>query len=270
MKKITALVPTGHGINCEMETRHALESVGFDRVDLAHLNFLGTGDVDPTSYNLIVFPGGFLDGDDLGAGQACANRIRHTRINAERLIDRLMRFIEQGGLMLGICNGFQLLTKLGMLPALDGDYGRRDVTLMGNDSGRFEDRWVWLTVDKEAPCVFTRGIDRLYLPIRHGEGKIVGRSADLTSNLVKFHQAPVRYSLPDRSEPTMEYPFNPNGAEQAIAGICDTTGRVFGLMPHPECFHHRTNHPRWTRENLPDEGAGLAVFKNAVAYLREA
>ncbi len=133
--KITALVPTGHGINCEMETRHALESVGFDRVDLAHLNFLGAGDVDPTSYNLIVFPGGFLDGDDLGAGQACANRIRHTRINAERLIDRLMRFIEQGGLMLGICNGFQLLTKLGMLPALDGDYTRRDVTLMGNDSG---------------------------------------------------------------------------------------------------------------------------------------
>ncbi|HTY24491.1 MAG TPA: phosphoribosylformylglycinamidine synthase subunit PurQ [Desulfomonilaceae bacterium] len=268
--KITALIPTGHGINCELETRQALESAGFDRVDLAHLNFLGTGEVDPTLYNLVVFPGGFLDGDDLGAAQACANRIRHTRVNGERLIDRLIRFVERGGLLLGICNGFQLLTKLGMLPAMNGDYTRRDVTLMGNDSGRFEDRWVWLTVDNDSPCIFTRGIERLYLPVRHGEGKIVGRDANLTGTLVKSHQAPLRYSLPDRDEPTMEYPFNPNGAEQAIAGVCDITGRVFGLMPHPECFQHRTNHPRWTREDLPEEGAGLAVFKNAAAYLREA
>ncbi len=267
--KISALVPTGHGINCELETRHALVSAGFDSVDLVHLNFIGAGQVDPSDYNLIVFPGGFLDGDDLGAGQACANRIKHTRIDHEFLIDRFMRFIEKGGLMLGICNGFQLLTKLGMLPAFDGDYARRDVTLMGNDSGRFEDRWVWLTVDSESPCVFTREINRLYLPVRHGEGKIVGREAELTGNIVKFHQAPLRYSLPDRDEPTMEYPFNPNGAEQAIAGVCDSTGRVFGLMPHPECYHPRTNHPRWTREDLPEEGAGLAIFKNAAAYIRE-
>ncbi len=268
--KLTALVPTGHGINCENETRRALELAGFDRIDLVHLNFLARGQVDPAEYQIIVFPGGFLDGDDLGAAQACANRIRHSRVNGGRLIDRLMEFISRGGLLLGICNGFQLLTKLGLLPAIDGDYSRRDVTLTANASGRFEDRWVHLVVDRDSPCVFTKGIERLYLPVRHGEGKIIGKTADTTRFLVAAHQASVRYCVPDGDEPTMDYPANPNGAELAIAGLCDTTGRVFGLMPHPECFLHRTNHPRWTREELPEEGAGLAIFRNAAAFLREA
>ncbi len=265
--KISALVATGHGINCEGETRYALDLAGFHRVDLVHLNFLGTGEVDPAAYNLIVFPGGFLDGDDLGAAQACANRIRHTLVNGEPLIDRFIRFVEKGGLVLGICNGFQLLTKLGMLPALERDYTTRDVSLIGNDSGRFEDRWVYLSVDTDSPCIFTRGIERLYLPVRHGEGKIVGRDQQLINTIVKDHQAALRYALPDSNEPTMEYPFNPNGADRAIAGLCDPTGRVFGLMPHPECFLHRINHPRWTREDLPEQGDGLAIFKNAAAYL---
>ena len=114
--KLTALVPTGHGINCENETRRALELAGFDSIDLVHLNFLARGDVDPAGYNIIVFPGGFLDGDDLGAAQACANRIRHSRVNGGLLIDRLMEFIHRGGLLLGICNGFQTLTECGLLP----------------------------------------------------------------------------------------------------------------------------------------------------------
>jgi phosphoribosylformylglycinamidine synthase subunit PurQ / glutaminase len=267
--KIKALVTTGHGINCENETRRALELGGFDTVDLVHLNLLAHGEVDPAAYQIIVFPGGFLDGDDLGAAQACANRIRNSRVDGERLIDRLIRFVGAGGLVLGICNGFQLLTKLGMLPAINGDYTRRDLSLTGNDQGRFEDRWVHLIVDTDSPCVFTRGIRRLYLPVRHGEGKIVGRQPDLSRALLKVHQAPVRYALADSDEPTMTYPFNPNGAEQAIAGLCDPTGRVFGLMPHPECFLHRTNHPRWTREDLPEEGQGLAIFRNAAKFLRE-
>jgi phosphoribosylformylglycinamidine synthase subunit PurQ / glutaminase len=268
--KIKALVPTGHGINCENETRRALELGGFDTVDLVHLNLLAQGEVDPAAYQIIVFPGGFLDGDDLGAAQACANRIRNSRVNGERLVDRLIRFVGAGGLVLGICNGFQLLTKLGMLPAVNGDYTRRDLSLTGNDQGRFEDRWVHLMVDQDSPCVFTRGIQRLYLPVRHGEGKIVGRLPELSIALLEAHQAPVRYALEDGNEPTMTYPFNPNGSEQAIAGLCDPTGRVFGLMPHPECFLHRTNHPRWTREELPDEGEGLAIFKNAAEFLRGA
>ncbi|MBI4963306.1 MAG: phosphoribosylformylglycinamidine synthase subunit PurQ [Desulfomonile tiedjei] len=267
--KLNALVPTGHGINCELETRRALELAGFDRIDLVHLNLLAAGEADPANYGIIVFPGGFLDGDDLGAAQACANRIKHSRINGDRLIDRLIRFVQSGGLLLGICNGFQLLTKLGMLPAVEGDYTRRDLTLMGNDQGRFEDRWVNLIVDRNSPCVFTRGIERLYLPVRHGEGKIVGRDPEFTRGIVNRHQAALRYSWPDRDDPTTEYPYNPNGSEMAIAGVCDPTGRVFGLMPHPECFVHRTNHPRWTREELPEEGDGLAIFKNAAAFLRE-
>lgn len=268
--KIRALVPTGHGINCEMETRRALELAGFDQIDLIHLNFLARGEVDISTYKLIVFPGGFLDGDDLGAAQACANRLRHSRVNGGRFIDHLVRFVEKGGLVMGICNGFQLLVKLGLLPASGNDYTRREVTLTGNDRGRFEDRWVYLAIDKTSPCIFLRGIDHLYLPVRHGEGKIVGRTGDLAMKLVESGQAVVRYALPDGLEPTMEYPFNPNGSECAIAGLCDPTGRVFGMMPHPEAFLHRTNHPRWTREELPEEGGGLALFKNAAAFLRGA
>lgn len=267
--KLKALVPTGHGINCEYETRFALETAGFDAVDLVHLNALTDGEIDPLNYHIVVFPGGFLDGDDLGAAQACANRIRHSRVNHERLIDRFVTFVQDGGLVLGICNGFQLLTKLGMLPATGGDYTKRDITLTGNNSGRFEDRWVSLIVDRASNCIFTRGLERLYLPIRHGEGKIVGRTAGLSAALVKNHQAPVRYAFQDTDEPTMHYPFNPNGSEEAIAGLSDATGRVFGMMPHPEAFLHRTNHPRWTRETLPEEGDGLSIFRNAVRFLRE-
>ncbi len=267
--KIKALVPTGHGINCELETRRALELAGFDGIDMVHLNFLAKGEVDPATYNLIVFPGGFLDGDDLGAAQACANRIRHSRVNGRTLFERLVEFVNGGGLVLGICNGFQLLTRLGMLPALKGDYGKRIVSLIGNDSGRFEDRWVHLLVDGVSPCVFTRGIERLYLPIRHGEGKIVGLETGLMTDLVDRHLATMRYASPDSAEPAVEYPHNPNGSQEAIAGLCDPTGRVFGMMPHPECFVHRTTHPRWTREDLPEEGDGLAIFKNAASYLRQ-
>jgi phosphoribosylformylglycinamidine synthase subunit PurQ / glutaminase len=267
--KIKALVPTGHGINCEFETGHALELAGFDTIDTVHLNLLAHGQVDPATYHLIVFPGGFLDGDDLGAAQACANRIRHSRVAGGTLADRLIEFVNRGGLVLGICNGFQLLTRLGMLPAADRDYRGRTVTLIGNDSGRFEDRWVHLMVDQESPCLFTRGLKHMYLPVRHGEGKIVGRDDNVIAALVQDHQAALRYVSPLRDEPTMEYPFNPNGARLAIAGLCDPTGRVFGMMPHPECFVHRTLHPRWTREELPEEGDGLSIFRNAAAYLRD-
>lgn len=267
---LRALVPTGHGINCETETSRALHLAGFEEVDLVHLNFISRGDVDFHRYQLIVFPGGFLDGDDLGAAQACANRLRHSRVGEERVIDRLVRFVTDGGLVLGICNGFQLLVKLGMLPARENDYTKRELTVTGNDGGRFEDRWVHLSVDPESPCIFTRDIPHLYLPVRHGEGKVIGADDGLSRMLVENGHAAVRYADPATGSPTQEYPLNPNGSEEAIAGLCDRTGRVFGLMPHPEAYQDRTNHPRWTREDLPDDGGGLAIFRNAVRYLREA
>jgi phosphoribosylformylglycinamidine synthase len=266
---LRALVTTGHGINCEIETKRALELAGFDVIDLAHLNFIARGEINFDSYGLIVFPGGFLDGDDLGAAQACANRIRHTRVGGRRLIDALISFVSKGRLLLGICNGFQLLVKLGMLPGFGRDYSGRVLTLTGNDSGRFEDRWVRLMVDQDSPCVFTRGVNGLYLPVRHGEGKIIGMDPTICRRLIASHQAPLRYTAPDSDKPTQEYPSNPNGSEEAIAAVCDPTGRVFGMMPHPEAYLHRTNHPRWTREELPEEGAGLVIFRNAGEYIRE-
>jgi phosphoribosylformylglycinamidine synthase len=122
-------------------------------------------------------------------------------------------------------------------------------------------------VDSSSPCVFTEGVEYLYLPIRHGEGKLVGEDPALSTRLVGAHQATVRYAVPGVLRPTMEYPYNPNGSESGIAGLCDPTGRVFGLMPHPEAYLHRTNHPRWTREDLPEEGSGLTIFRNAARCL---
>ncbi len=266
---ISALVCTGHGINCERETRYALLLAGFDKVEFGHLNFLARGDIDIFQYNMIVFPGGFLDGDDLGAAQACANRIRHSYIQGKRLIDLLKEFIDRKGLILGICNGFQLLTKLGMLPAFNGEYEKRVMTLTANDNGRFEDRWVSLVVDADSPCIYTRGARKLYLPVRHGEGKLIGGDGDFCADLVRRNMAPLRYATPEGDVPTMEYPYNPNGSEAAIAAVCDETGRVMGLMPHPECYVNRLQHPRWTRESLPEEGDGLLIFKNAVRFLHE-
>lgn len=268
--KIKAIALTGHGINCETETAEALRLAGFDQVDIAHLNQITSGQARLSDYQMVVFPGGFLDGDDLGSAQACANRIRHSVVSGRRLLDELVDFVTSGRLVLGICNGFQLLVKLGMLPAIDGDYNRRDLTVTGNDSGRFENRWVTLLVDSDSPCVFTKGVDGLYLPVRHGEGKVIGRTKGFTGGLVSLNQVPVRYRAADDSKPTMEYPYNPNGSEESVAGVCDPTGRVFGLMPHPEAFLHRTNHPRWTRERLEEKGGGLVIFENAAAYLRRA
>ncbi len=268
--KIKAIALTGHGINCEMETAEALKLAGFDQVDIAHLNQVTSGQAHLSDYQIIVFPGGFLDGDDLGSAQACANRIRHSVVSGQRLLDLLVDFVGSGRLVLGICNGFQLLVKLGMLPAIDGDYKRRDLTVTGNDSGRFENRWVNLSVDSDSPCIFTKGVDRLYLPVRHGEGKVIGKNAGFTKELVSLNQVPVMYCAPDDPIPTMDYPHNPNGSEESVAGVCDPTGRVFGLMPHPEAFVHRTNHPRWTRERLEEKGGGLVIFENAAEYLRRA
>ncbi|MBU2252205.1 MAG: phosphoribosylformylglycinamidine synthase subunit PurQ, partial [Proteobacteria bacterium] len=152
----------------------------------------------------------------------------------------------------------------------DGHYDRQTVTLTFNDSGRFEDRWVYLRVDPGSPCIFTKGLSGLYLPVRHGEGKFVTLDEKILERLHREGLIAVQYSDENCREATLEYPANPNGAVDGIAGICNETGRIFGLMPHPEAYLHRTNHPRWTREELPEEGMGLALFRNAAAFLRSA
>ncbi len=268
--KIRSIVITGNGTNCEVEMAHACRLAGFDRVDIVHISELLCGRVSLDDYQFLNLPGGFLDGDDLGSAKAAANRILHARVarREEHLFEQFSRFIGDGKLILGVCNGFQLLVKLGMLPGFDGDYTTQTVTLSYNNSGRFEDRWVYLRVNGLSSCIFTKGIESLYLPVRHGEGNFIAGDKQTLERLHREDRIVLQYSHEDCRVPTIDYPANPNGSQDAIAGICSETGRIFGLMPHPEAYLHRTNHPRWTREDLPEEGMGLALFKNAAKFLR--
>ncbi len=268
-RKVKAIVLTGNGTNCEMEMAHACKLAGADVIDIVHLSELLYGEKRLADYSFLNLPGGFLDGDDLGSAKAGANRFLHARITGHKeiLFADLIDFINAGKLILGVCNGFQLMVKLGLLPALKNNYTSQSTTLTFNDSGRFEDRWVYLKGNEQSPCVFTKDIDVLYLPVRHGEGKFIPQSTKILNALEKKNLFALQYSNAD-GETTMEYPANPNGSVQAIAGICNETGRLFGLMPHPEAYLHRTNHPRWTREDLPEEGQGLTIFRNAVNFIR--
>ena len=193
--------------------------------------------------------------------------IKKSRIHEMRFVDELFRFVSDGKLIIGICNGFQLLAKTGLLPGIKGDYGRQRISLTFNDSGKFEDRWVFLKVNPFSSCIFTRDIDRIYLPVRHGEGKLVveGENND-GADLGEGGHLVMQY-CDERGKVTDLYPQNPNGSALSIAGLCDPSGRIFGLMPHPEAFVHFTQHPRWTREKLPVEGDGLKIFRNAYDYI---
>lgn len=270
-KIVKAIVLTGYGTNCETEMAHACKLAGADQVDIVHMSELVHGEYRLNDYHLLNLAGGFLDGDDLGAGQAGAHRIRYIKIkdSDERLIMHLQEFIKAGKLIIGVCNGFQLMVKLGLLPGFAGNYEERCVSLTYNDSSRFEDRWVSLAVNPDSPCVFTRGLKSLYYPIRHGEGKFVTDTPETLERIKNEHLVALRYCDPKTGRPTMTFPENPNGSPDAIAGICDPSGRLFGLMPHPEAFLHRTNHPRWTREELPEEGQGVALFRNGIDFIRQ-
>jgi phosphoribosylformylglycinamidine synthase len=268
-RKVKAIVLTGNGTNCEMEMAHACKLAGADAVDIVHISELLYGEKRLADYSFLNLPGGFLDGDDLGSAKAGANRFLHAHIAGQNdmLFAELLQFIKDGKLILGVCNGFQLMVKLGLLPALDGNYSDQSTTLTFNDSGRFEDRWVYLQANMQSPCIFTKGLALIYLPVRHGEGKFVPESDTILEQIKKKNLHTFQYCTA-ASTPTMDYPTNPNGSISAIAGLCNETGRLFGLMPHPEAFLHRTNHPRWTRETLPEEGQGLAIFRNAVNFIR--
>ena len=274
---VNVITISGNGTNCEMETAFAFRLAGADVSDIVHISRIVHGEVKLDDYHILALAGGFLDGDDLGAAKAMANRLRFSKIEetGERLIDSILKFVADEKLILGICNGFQLMVKLGLLPAIDRTYGTQSTTITYNDSGRFEDRWVYLEANEKSPSVFTRGIEDLYLPVRHGEGKFVAEDEVLDAmeekNLVAFRYADEDYS------PTMEYPKNPNGSFRSVAGISDESGRLMALMPHPEGFVSFTQHPRWTRKcsekDSPNEdgweGKGLLIFKNGVRYVRE-
>ena len=259
---VKVLILTGLGLNCEVETAEAFRMVGASP-DLVHLLDLLDGDDGRSlsDYQIVVFVGGFAFGDHLGAGSVFANKIRW------RLYDQLVRFIHSGGLALGICNGFQTMVRLGMVPGFDGDYRTPRATLAPNDRLGYWDTWVRLRADPASPCVWTHGIDQIELPTRHGEGKFLTADTEVFDRLEQGHQIAFRYVNGD-GQPTQEWPANPNGSTGAVAGICDPTGRLFGLMPHPDAYLYPFQHPQWTRlkvdGKLPQEGAGLAIFRNGV------
>ena len=267
MKKPRVLILWGYGINCEVETAHAFKLAGADP-EIVHLSDIFSGEKRIGDYQILCFPGGFLDGDHLGSAQACAHRFRYLKIKGKvPLWDELMEFLSKSGLIIGICNGFQLLVKMGLLPG--GEFmGTRKVSLTYNDSGRFEDRWVYLKVNPDCPSVFLKGLEFLYFPIRHGEGKFVVESDEVLNYLKTNNQIALQYAHPETKEPTSDYPYNPNGSVLSIAGISDPTGRILGLMPHPEAYNHFTNHPRWTRKE-PLHPVGIELFKNAVNWVKE-
>jgi len=268
MARVKALVLTGYGTNCEQESAYAARQSGAEEAQIAYFSDIASGHVRMEGFNFLIFPGGFLDGDDLGSAQAAALRWRFAKTNSgEHVLDQLKAFFEAGGLILGICNGFQLLVKLGLLPALGGRYFERQVSLSHNDSARYEDRWVTLGANPASPCVFTKGLDRLYVPVRHGEGKIVPQDQATLDELEAANLVALRYIDPETGKPTMDFPLNPNGAANSIAGLTDPTGRILGLMPHPEAFNHACNHPAWTRGETAD--LGLKLLEGGVRHLHE-
>jgi len=216
-------------------------------------------------YQILAMIGGFSFGDHIAAGKVLAN------IYKFKLGEEIQRFIGDGKLIFGECNGFQVLVKAGILPGFDGDYVTQRFTLTFNDSGIFEDRWVRLRVNPKSKCVFTSGLEEIYLPVRHGEGKFVVRNETELRMLQVGNQIVLQYS-DEEGTPTMKYPQNPNGSVEAIAGICDSTGRVFGKMPHSTAYLESYNHPYWTREKvngaLTKEGEGVQIFRNAVEYIK--
>ncbi len=243
----SVLILRAPGTNCDAETAFAFEQAGA-KAEVLHVNRLLEKPALFQNFQILCIPGGFSYGDDLGAGRILGNQIQH------HLGDELARFKQAEKLILGICNGFQVLMKSPVLLEPDAVRGPA-ATLTTNDCGRYHDAWVRLEV-AGPKCVFLAGIGRMYLPVAHAEGKFVARDEPTLHELDAAGQLVLRYAAGE----------NPNGSMADVAGVCDPTGRVLGLMPHPERHIDPTQHPRWTRQPSGPAGDGLRVFQNAVSY----
>ena len=252
MPEVRTLILRAPGTNCDEETAFAFQQAGAT-ASRVHINQIIRHEERLSDYQILVVPGGFTYGDDISAGKVLANELRL------KLGEDIRSFVDNGGLILGICNGLQVLVKAGILPEMQNGGGPA-VTLAPNDSGRFECRWVYLRVNKNSPCIFTQGIEKLYLPVANGEGKVVVSKEALTKLNVTL------YYTDEYGNTKTGYPYNPSGSVGNIAGICDSSGRIFALMPHPERHIRGTQHPRWTREGAKEHGDGLQIFLNAVKW----
>ena len=257
MTQVRAIVVRAAGTNCDMETQYALELAGA-AAERVHINRLIENKSLLDQYHILVFPGGFSYGDDVAAGRILANQVAH------HLPEQIHKFIEVGKLVLGICNGFQVLVKTGILPG-NGGFRQEDVTITCNDSGKYEDRWVYLAPQTDR-CVFLEPERLIYLPVAHGEGKVITKDNDTLQKLISDGYVAFKYV--DENGKEGPYPINPNGSVASIAGLTDSTGRILGLMPHPERYIRRTQHPHWSRLGQDLDPDGIKIFRNAVRYVK--
>jgi phosphoribosylformylglycinamidine synthase len=255
MNKPNVLILRAPGSNCDNEAQFAFNHAG-GLAEKVHINRLRESPKLLKRYQILVIPGGFTYGDDVAAGKILAVQLQHF------LGDALREFRDAGKLILGICNGFQALLKAGLImpPDEDGPVA----TLAHNEMARFEDRWIWLRANATRCPWFLSGYQRLYVPVAHGEGKFLCRESWILKGLDQTGQICLKYV--DAEGKPGGYPINPNGSQGDAAGVCDATGRVLGLMPHPERHVLPTQHPQWTRRGLAPEGDGLRLFKNAVGF----
>lgn len=260
MSKARVIILRAAGTNCDKETAFAFEKVGA-KVELVHINQLASGEKELKNYNILAIPGGFTYGDDIASGKILANELKYN------LQEDVRKFIQKGKLIIGICNGFQVLVKAGLLPNLSGKF-KIETTLTLNNSARFEDRWVYLK-KMDSKCVWTKNVPKevIYLPVAHGEGKFIAQNENILRILDSEGLIVFKYVYEDGR--FGDYPVNPNGSVEHIAGVCDQTGRIFGLMPHPERHIVYTQHPRWTRVASKKEGDGLAIFRSGVEYAKK-
>ncbi|MBI4716776.1 MAG: phosphoribosylformylglycinamidine synthase I [Planctomycetes bacterium] len=258
MNDLQVLVLRTAGINCDEETMHCWRLAGA-KPTLLHVNSVAARPALLDDFQVVTVPGGFSYGDDIAAGAILAQRIMYD------LAEPLQRLVDRGGGVLGVCNGFQALVKTGLLPG--GGIGRSQVTVTYNDSARFEARWVRMEVCSDrCPYLPPRGTTYLEMPVEHAEGKVVTVDDATARTLWERGQVALRYV--DGSGNSDSYPANPNGSVLGIAGLCDPTGRVFGLMPHPDRHFDHLQHPQWTRRRAAGDPDGLSVFINAVRYWR--
>jgi phosphoribosylformylglycinamidine synthase I len=261
MKPKTLILRTA-GVNCDAETAHAFELAGAT-TQFLHVNQLLARPAALRDFQLLAIPGGFSYGDDIAAGRIFANQIRH------HLADAFAEFIADQKPIIGICNGFQVLVKTDLLPGRLAGREGQTCTLTNNDCGRFTDRWINLA-GRSKKCVWTNGIENFELPIAHGEGKFVPANESVRKELWDNDQVALVYTKSDGSPAAGQFPDNPNGSIDDVAGVCDASGLVFGLMPHPERFVDAIQHPAWGRRGAMGVGQGLAVFENAVRHVSAA
>lgn len=256
-----ALIIRTSGTNCDLETSEALRRYGAE-CEKKHINEILVDKEQIFNYGLIVFPGGFADGDYISSGKILANTIKNN------LKDELIRFNLEGKLILGICNGFQMLVKSGFLPNIEGKL-EQETTLTFNESLKFEDRWIYLKKVGNMPNLFLKDIDVMRVPINHGEGRFVPKDNETLKTMYRLGMIGLKYCFDDGLVANKIYPANPNGSIDDIAGISDRTGRIFGLMPHPEKCLTPYHFPDWSRGNTKEEDSSLMIFKNAIDYLKK-